>query len=112
MDNRNNADKNEHTIQADVKFQSKDKSHLLLLPYQGEKGLHLTKSLKRNLKSLLPSTVKAILDLQAKSSAHVFKLRIKQSLSTNMTLFTKQLVQKIIVQKSISEKTGAQVPKE
>ena len=32
---------------------------MLLLPYQGEKGLHLTKSLKRNLKSLLCSTVKA-----------------------------------------------------
>ena len=41
MDNRNNADKNEHTIQADVKFQSKDKNHLLLLPCQGEKGLHI-----------------------------------------------------------------------
>ena len=48
MGNRNNADKNEHTIQADVKFESKDKSHLLLLPYQGEKGLHLAKSLKKN----------------------------------------------------------------
>ena len=59
MDNRNNADKNEYTIQADVKF---------------------------------------------------FKLRIKQSLSTNMILFTEQLVQKIIVQKIISEKTGAQFP--
>ena len=40
MDNRNNADKNKHTIQADVKFQSKDKGHLLLLPCQGEKGFH------------------------------------------------------------------------
>ena len=40
MDNRNNADKNEHTIQADVKFQSKDKGHFLVLRCQGEKGLH------------------------------------------------------------------------
>ena len=87
-DNRNNADKNRHIIQTDVKFESKDKSHLLLLPYQGEKGLHLTKSLKRNLKSLLPSTVKAILALQVKNSAHVFKLRTKQSLNTNMISFT------------------------
>ena len=49
-DNQNNADKNKHTIQTDVKFESKDKSHLLLLLYQGEKGLHLTKSLKRKFK--------------------------------------------------------------
>ena len=48
--------KNEHTIQTDVKFESIDKSHLLLLPCQGEKGLVLTKSWKRNLKSLLPSS--------------------------------------------------------
>ena len=40
INNRNNADKNKHTIQ------------MLLLPSQGEKGLHLTKSLKRNLKRL------------------------------------------------------------
>ena len=49
-ENKNNADKNKHTIQTDVKFESKDKSHLLLLLYQGEKGLHLTKSLKRKFK--------------------------------------------------------------
>ena len=44
--------KNKHTVQARSKFESKGKSHLLLLPYQGKKCLHLTKSLKRNLKSL------------------------------------------------------------
>ena len=59
IDNRNNVDKNKQTIQTDVKFECKDKSHLLLLHYQGEKGLHLTKSLKRNLKNLLLCTVKA-----------------------------------------------------
>ena len=32
INNRNNADKNMYTIQTDVKFESKDKSHLLLLP--------------------------------------------------------------------------------
>ena len=52
IDNRNNADKNKHTIQTDVKFKSKVKSHLLLSPYQREKGLHLTKSLKQNLKTV------------------------------------------------------------
>ena len=88
IDNRNNADKNKHFVKTDVKCESKDKSHLLLLPYQGEKGLHLTKLLKRNLKSLLRSTVKVILALQLKNSAHVFKLRTKQSLNTNMISFT------------------------
>ena len=44
IDNRNNADKNKQTIQTDVKFESKDKSHLLLLPYQGERKS--TKSLR------------------------------------------------------------------
>ena len=34
IDNRNDADKNKHTIQTDVKFESTDKNHLLLLPYQ------------------------------------------------------------------------------
>ena len=51
MDNRNNADENKHAIQTDAKFESKDKSHLLVLPYQGEKDSLL--------KSILPSTVNA-----------------------------------------------------
>ena len=73
IDNRNNADKNKHTIQTDVKFESKDKSHLLLLPYQGEKGLHLTKSLKRNLKSLLQNTVKANIGFTGKNLSTCFQ---------------------------------------
>ena len=88
IDNRNNADKNKHTIQVDVKFESKDESHLFLLPYQGVKGLHLTKSLKKNLKSLLPSTAKANLDFTSKKLSNVFKLRTKQSWNTNMISFT------------------------
>ena len=75
IDNRNNADKNKHTIQTDVKFESKDKSHSLLLPYQGEKGLHLTKSLKRNLKSLLPSTVKTNIDFIGKKLSTYFQIK-------------------------------------
>ena len=75
IDNRNNADKNKHTIQTDVKFESKDKSHLLLLPYQGEKGLHLKKLLKRNLKSLLPSTVKAYIDFTGKKLSTCFQIK-------------------------------------
>ena len=33
IDYRNNADKNKHTIQTSVKFESKYKSHLPMLPY-------------------------------------------------------------------------------
>ena len=67
--------KNEHTIQTDVKFESIDKSHLLLLPYQGEKGLDLTKSWKRNLKSLLPSTVKANIGFTGKKLSTCFQIK-------------------------------------
>ena len=38
QDNRKNADKNNHTVQTDVKFESEDKSNLLLLPYQGNQN--------------------------------------------------------------------------
>ena len=50
LDNRKSADKNNHTLETDVKSESEGKSHLFLLPYQSEKGLHLTKSLKKNYK--------------------------------------------------------------
>ena len=75
IDNRNIADKNKHTIQTDVKFESKHKSHLLLLPYQGEKGLHLIKLLKRNLKSLLHSTVKANIGFTGKKLSTCFQIK-------------------------------------
>ena len=52
IDNRNNTDKNKHTIQTDVKFESKDKSHLLLLLYQGEKMLPLNKVVEKKFKKL------------------------------------------------------------
>ena len=48
---------------------------MLLLPYQGEKGLHLTKSLKRNLKSLLCSTVKANIGFTGKKLSRCFQIK-------------------------------------
>ena len=63
IDNRHNTARKKHTI------------HLLLLPYQGEKGLHLTKSLKRNLKSLLPSTVKSNIDFTGKKLSTCFQIK-------------------------------------
>ena len=75
IDNRNNAEKNKHTIQTDVKFESKDKSYLLLLPYQEEKGLRLTKSLTRNLKRFLPSTVKTNSGFTGKKLSPCFQIK-------------------------------------
>ena len=63
IDNRHNTARKKHTI------------HLLLLPYQGEKGLHLTKPLKRNLKSLLPSTVKSNIDFTGKKLSTCFQIK-------------------------------------
>ena len=73
IDNRNNANKIKHTVQIDAQLQSEGKSCLFLLRYQGEKGLHLTKSLKTKLKSLLHSTVKANIGFTSKNSAYIFK---------------------------------------
>ena len=46
-----------------------------MLPYQGEKGLHLTKSLKRNLKSLLPCTAKAYIGFTGKKLSTCFQIK-------------------------------------
>ena len=110
IDNRNNTDKNKHTIQTDVKFERKDKSHLLLLLYQGGKCFHLTKSLKRNLKSYLPSTVKANIGFTNKKLCTCFQ--IKDSLNITMILFTEKPLQKMTVQKIILEKAGTEFLKE
>ena len=73
IDNRNHGDKNKHAIRADVNLEVKDKTHLLLLLYQGEKGLPLTKS--RNFKSLLPSTIKAHIGFTGKNLSTCFQIR-------------------------------------
>ena len=91
IDNRNKADKNKHTVHTDEKFESKGKNHLLMLPvrtdakfaskgksyllmlpYQSEKGLHLTKLLK---KSLLPSTVEANIGFTDKKLSTCFQIK-------------------------------------
>ena len=76
IDNRHNTARKKHTI------------HLLLLPYQGEKGLHLTKSLKRNLKSLLLSTVKANIGFTGKKLSTCFQIKDQTKLNTHMISFT------------------------
>ena len=77
IDNGKNEDKINQTIQTDVKFERKVNSNLLLFPYQGEKGLHLTKSLKTNLKMLLPSTVKANICFTGKKLSACFQIKVK-----------------------------------
>ena len=69
----NNANESKHTVETNARCETKRKSHLLLLPYQAEKGFHLTKSLKRKLKSLLHRTVKANIGFTGKNSAYIFK---------------------------------------
>ena len=39
-DNRRNVDKSNHAVQTYEQFESEGKIHLILLTYQGEKGLH------------------------------------------------------------------------
>ena len=61
--------------QIDAKFEIKNKNHFLLLPYQGEKYLHLTNSLKRNLKRHLPSTVKVNIGFKGKKLSTCFQIK-------------------------------------
>ena len=48
---------------------------MLLLPYQSERGLHLTKSLKRNLNSLLSRTVKPNIGFAGKKLSTCFQIK-------------------------------------
>ena len=56
-------------------LKGKIKSHLLLLSYQSEKSLLLTKSLKSNLKRLSPSTVKAKVGFTGKKLSTCFQIK-------------------------------------
>ena len=48
-----------NSIKVPIKFENKnEKQHLLPILYQGEKGDYLIKSMKRNLKKILPNNVK------------------------------------------------------
>ena len=60
---------------------------MLPLPYQGDKDIGLTKSLKINLNKHLPNTLRRNLNLLVKSLALNLMLRIGPNLNTNMPLF-------------------------
>ena len=75
-DHINNLDGlNEINERVNENLGNEDKHHLLLLPYQGEKGLHLAKSLKRNLRKLLPSTVTAKIGFTGKKLSACFQIK-------------------------------------
>ena len=75
IDNRNNADKNKHTVQADSKFESKEKSNLLLSPNQSEKGFSLQKCIEKKFKNLLPSTVKVNIGFTGKKLSTCIQIK-------------------------------------
>ena len=52
-----------------------------------QKGLHLNKSLKRNLKRILPSTVKENIAFTGKKLSTCFQIKDEKSLNTNMIWF-------------------------
>ena len=56
------------------------KNHLLVLPYKGEKGIHIVNSMKRYVKKILPENTNV---KTAYIEVALLKQKIKQSLSNN-----------------------------
>ena len=52
-----------------------EKQHLLTIPYQGEKGDYLIKSMKRNLKKILPNNVKPQITYRGKKLGSLFETK-------------------------------------
>ena len=69
-----------------------NKKHLLLLPYHGEKGNYVIKSLKKQVRKLLLKNVKAQVTYMGTKLGTCFNLK-EQSSNIQMTLFTMQNVQ-------------------
>ena len=53
------------------------KNHLLVLPYKGEKGMHIINSMKRNVSKILPENVKIRTAYTAKRLSTCFKTKDK-----------------------------------
>ena len=62
------------------------KKHMLLLPYQGGKGIGLTKSLKRNLENHYPNNIKTQVTFIGQKLSTQFNVKVGPTLNTNMTL--------------------------
>ena len=55
------------------------KCHLLVLPYQGQKGNFIIKSVRKGLKTLLPDNVKTDVSFQGKQLSSCFTIKDKVS---------------------------------
>ena len=51
-----------------------EKRYLLTIPYQGEKGDYLIKSMKRNLKKILPNNVKPQITYTGRKLGLLFRI--------------------------------------
>ena len=52
-----------------------NKNHLLLLPYQGEKGIHIVNSMKRYVNKILPENIKVQTVFTGKRLSGCFKTK-------------------------------------
>ena len=66
------------------------KNYLLVLPYQGEKGVNIVNSMKRYVKKILPDNVKVQTALTGKRLSSCFKTkdraRVEHQLELNVEL--------------------------
>ena len=70
-----------NSIKVPIKFENKnEKQHLLPILYQGEKGDYLIKSMKRNLKKILPNNVKPQITYTGRKLGSLFQ-------TTDQTIF-------------------------
>ena len=73
------------------------KKHMLLLPNQGDKGIGLTKSFKRNLINTFLITLRRKLHLLVKNLALNSMLRIGPNLNTNMLFILINVQDRIVL---------------
>ena len=79
--NRNYNNNMKNSIKVPIKFENKnEKQHLLPILYQGEKGDYLIKSMKRNLKKILPNNVKPQITYTGRKLGSLFQ-------TTDQTIF-------------------------
>ena len=84
------------------------KNHFLLLPYKGEKGEHLIKSMKRRISKLLPPEIKTQVVYTGKKLSTCFNVKTKVNSNINMMWYTMQIalmrnVDKITLVKRVVE---------
>ena len=81
-----------------INLESENRRHLLVLPYQGEQGSRLVKSLKRSITKLLPEATQLEFGFTGSKLSTHFQIKDKRNLSIIMILFTYERVQRTIAQ--------------